>query len=84
MVTGKTGRLSGEGQAERDRAMVGAFDVGKDGSFADGGGEVVRDHEVIDPPAGVAGQTGPVGPPGIGSGLIGVEVAEGVEKAFRE
>ena len=36
----------------------------------DGGGEVVRDHEVIDPPAGVAVRPGPVDQ-GIGPVLSG-------------
>ena len=65
--------------------MVGPCPFGMNSGLADGGGEIIGGDKIIDPPPNIAGTGTPaVGPPGIGTGGVGMEVAKGIEKALGE
>ena len=65
--------------------MIRTCPFGMDSRLADGGGEIIGGDKIIDPPANISGTCTPaVGPPGIGTGSVGMEVAKGIEKAFGE
>jgi hypothetical protein len=67
---------------ESDGTVVGAEDVVVDGGGGEFWGEGLGGDPVVDAPADVvAAGAGAVGPPGVGIGFFGVEVAEGVDEA---
>jgi len=76
---------SGPGESNPHGTMVGTKDFRENESFSQGRSKIIRDNEIIDPPANVPlTGSGSIRPPGIGGGSLRVKVAEGVDESGPE